>query len=341
MCNHLEQVRAWLTNPNHLNSRRVVNALLVLAVEDIVKYVDTNLRGMDTAHQSSLVGAHPTECAERCREEINALIEQGNRRHILREIILKTLNWWQAHRQMTPNQAGILVARCADQFAAGLVFSNLHDSRPEGTVGMCWWSLIHRVVRQILLKRIFHKRLEEASEDQIQDLIFRYIQIIYDQSERFTYRDVQQAVGYFTHHSIQRALYAYFQERLVSAEVIGYGMENIPDPNTIRPHTETSRERQEIWELLCQRIRRRDDAVRFWVLLQLREDRRLTWDEIVQTFCTQPPLHLLSDDDFFPVTHDETCRAFKKMVQRSASDQLTADALRKFFNRISRKFRRA
>jgi len=127
----------------------------------------------------------------------------------------------------------------------------------------------------------------------------------------------------------------------VFADAIGEEVEHIPAPTETAINVEVNRERQEIWELLCQYIRRRDDAVRFWILLQLREDRRLTWDEIVQAFCTQPPLHLLSNDDFFPVTRDETCRVFKKMVQRSASDQLTANALRKFFNRMSRKFRRA
>ena len=56
MCNHLEQLRAWLMNPNRLNSRGVVNALLVLAVEDIVKYVDINFRSLVTTRP--LVTSH-------------------------------------------------------------------------------------------------------------------------------------------------------------------------------------------------------------------------------------------------------------------------------------------
>lgn len=76
--------------------------------------------------------------------------------------------------------------------------------------------------------------------------------------------------------------------------------------------------------------------MKYWVLLHLRTE-GLEWKEIAQTFGTGKDLALLSLEELHPVTPDEVSFAFEKMERRGS---LTADALRQFFSRVSRKIRR-
>jgi hypothetical protein len=96
----------------------------------------------------------------------------------------------------------------------------------------------------------------------------------------------------------------------------------------------------------------RDGAIKYWILSILKEDRlkkdrhqtrdrdeEKLWDEMAE-LALQPCCGILDDNDLPPsVTWPEVQKMFQAMAQRSRTNPgaLTADALRQFYARASRK----
>jgi len=315
-------------------------------------------------------GEAAADSARVFRDDLRSRVLQD--REALREALLETMRWWQEKtRTGSSGNLDYLLERLADTLAAVLVFQNLGQAK--GTPGGHLWDvLLRRVVQRVIVPRL-QPPSAAGSEDSIQDCVAAILERAAGFTYRglgpaiefFTHacrlrkkqepRQVEteplsgqapegEEEGFVRTPPSMTAPSA--EEEVLSEIETGPPDESPGDEGgwTVPtfeeefseepPSSARSAPRELLWERMNQALKR-DEALRFWVLFWLKEDRNREWEEIA-TLVLQNHCGLLSDDDLPPaVTWEEVKQAFQDMAQRSRTmpGVLTAEALRQFYSR--------
>lgn len=237
----------------------------------------------------------------------------------------------------------------------------------------CWQLLFERVVRKILLPKVRQKASLERPlrESEVPDLIQGWMTVIFEKCARpgaFEYLSLSRAIAYFANACYWSLVKRPTEPKLCPLTGIDEPISPVNPDDNAEPMPPAGRQEssapirislgwdgdqrpqrpdragpsspvpiEDVWRRMIAKLKRQD-ALIFWMLFRLREDRGLKWSDIA-LYSAQPCCKILSDQDLPPgAVWDEVHRAFEQMAKRSHTSpaRLSSDGLRQFYSRHSR-----
>lgn len=155
------RVRAWLEQSSRENAQQIVDDLLALWVDTLIRYAFQRFYPPRQAdHQTEVTAASSTVVF---RDQLLALVHQNQ--DATRESLIGTMQWGLKNRRgRGEGDLDFMLERCADQVAAMLLFKNLHRATDANET---WWEvLLRRTVERIIVPR---SRKMCENPDQVRD----------------------------------------------------------------------------------------------------------------------------------------------------------------------------